>query len=161
MYQQLEKKLVKWQYLLHMPLQYGELQPSNGSDLLASLGHPSKFQRISHLGFVTAATSLTAGQPSFARCLAVSWAGILYIHFLGFLPPDGIFSSCKIHFCLAFSYIGGVSVWHWSNAREPNFAALSRGCHLYSAGRPSCCALAHILVLKSNILKTVDIQSAN
>ena len=64
MYRQLEKKLVKWQYLLHMPLQYGELQPSNGSDLLASLGHPSKFQRVSHLGFVTAVTSLTAGQPT-------------------------------------------------------------------------------------------------
>jgi len=30
--------------------------------------------------------------------------------------------------------------------RPPNFAALNRGHHLYSAGRPSCWALAHILV---------------
>jgi len=49
---------------------------TNGRDLLASLGDPSKFQRVSRLGFVT-----TGGQPNFARCLSVSWAGILYIHF--------------------------------------------------------------------------------
>ena len=36
---------------------------------------PSKFQPLSHLCFVTAATSLTGGQPNFAGCLAVSWAG--------------------------------------------------------------------------------------
>ena len=30
--------------------------------------------------------------------------------------------------------------------RQPNFAALNRGRHLYSAGRPSRWALAHILV---------------
>jgi len=34
-----------------------------------------------------------------------------------------------------------------SSGRQPNFAALNRGmCHLYSAGRPSRWALAHILV---------------
>ena len=38
-------------------------------------GYSSKLQRVSRLGFVTAATSLTTGQPNFARCLAVSWAG--------------------------------------------------------------------------------------
>jgi len=35
-----------------------------------------------------------------------------------------------------------------SSGRQPNFAALNRGCHLCSAGRPSRWALAHI----SNIL---------
>jgi len=33
-----------------------------------------------------------------------------------------------------------------SSGRQPNFAALNRGRHLCSAGRPSCRALAHILV---------------
>jgi len=33
-----------------------------------------------------------------------------------------------------------------SSGRQPNFAALNRGCHLCSAGRPSGWALAHILV---------------
>jgi len=53
---------------------------------LAIFGHPSKFQRVSHLGFVTAATSRTAGQPNFAQCLAVSWAVTQYIHFWGSCP---------------------------------------------------------------------------
>ena len=72
-------KFVKQQYVFHMSSQYGELRLSNGWDLLVSLGHPSKFQRVSRLAFVTAATSLT----KLSRCLAVSWAGKLYIHFRG------------------------------------------------------------------------------
>jgi len=55
---------------------------------LAGLGHPSKFQRVSRLGSVTAQ--------------------------------------------------------HSSTGRQPNFAALKRGRHLCSAGRPSRWALAHI-----------------
>jgi len=35
---------------------------------------------------------------------------------------------------------------HGSIGRQPNFAALNRGRHLYSAGRPSRWASAHILV---------------
>jgi len=58
-----------------------ELRPTNDWDRIGSLGHPTKFQRVSRLGFVTASTSLTGGQPNFARCLAVSWAATLCIHF--------------------------------------------------------------------------------
>ena len=72
------KKFVTQQYLSQMSPQYGELLPTNGWDRLASLGHASKFQRVSHHGFVPAPTSLNGGQPNFARCLAVSWAGTLY-----------------------------------------------------------------------------------
>jgi len=50
---------------------------------------------------------------------------------------------------LAFSYIGTVTAWHSSSGRQPHFAALNRGRHLYSAGRPSRWALAHILVVVS------------
>jgi len=35
----------------------------------------------------------------------------------------------------------------YATGRQPNLAALNRVCHLYSAGRPSRWALAHILVL--------------
>jgi len=51
---------------------------------------PIKFQLVSRLGFVTAATSFNGGQPIFARCLVVSLAGTLYIHLRGLLPLDGI-----------------------------------------------------------------------
>jgi len=80
-----------------MSLQYGELWPTNSWDLW---GHPSKFQRVSHLGFVTAATSLNGGQPNFARCLAVSCAGILYMHFWGILPLNGILPAAKFSHCV-------------------------------------------------------------
>jgi len=48
------KKLIKQQYLPHMSLQYGELQPTSSWGLLASLGHPCKFQRVSRLSSITA-----------------------------------------------------------------------------------------------------------
>jgi len=54
---------------------------------------------VSRLAFVTVATSLTGGQPNFARSLAVSWAGTLYIHFWGLLIASWRnFARCKIHF---------------------------------------------------------------
>ena len=86
------EKPVKQQYLFHVSTRYGELRPTIGWDLLARLGHPCKFQRVSRLGSVTAR--------------------------------------------------------HSSSERQPNFAALNTGRHLYSKGRPSRWALAHILVFK-------------
>ena len=44
------------------------------------------------------------------------------------------------------SRLGSVTARHSSIGRQLNFAALNRGRHLYSAGRPSCWALAHTLV---------------
>jgi len=115
-----KKTFVKHQYLLHMSLQYGELRPTNGWDLLENLGHPSKFQRVSRLGFVTAPTSLNGRQPNFARCLAVSWAGILYIYFWGLLPRHGVFLGAKFTLrpSLALSYIGSVTARHSSSGRQ-------------------------------------------
>ena len=43
---------------------------------------------------------------------------------------------------------GSVTARHSSSGRQPDFAAaLNRGSHLYSAGRPSRWALAHIVVI--------------
>ena len=44
------------------------------------------------------------------------------------------------------SRLGSVTAGHSSSGRQPNFAALNRGRHLCSVGRPSGWALAHILV---------------
>jgi len=44
------------------------------------------------------------------------------------------------------SRLGSVTPRHSSSGRQPNFAALNRGRHLYLTGRPSRSALAHILV---------------
>jgi len=65
------------------------------------------------------------------------------------LPRNGILPGAKFTLrpSLALSYIGSVTAGHSSSRREPNFAALNRGRHLYSAGRLSRWALAHILVM--------------
>jgi len=88
---------------------------------------------------------------NFARCLAVSWAGTLYIVFRGFLPRNGILpgATFTLRPSLALSYFGSDTARHSSSGCQPNFAALSRGRHLYSAGRPSQWALTHILVRRN------------
>jgi len=142
-----------------MSPQYGKHPPTNGWDRLACLGHPSKFQRVSHLGFVTAAASLTAGQPGFALCLAISWASTLYIYiFRGCCAPWRNFARCKIHFASKFCII---LYWqHYCTELQQRASTnlcgmvqgmevlnFRRGRHLYLAGQPSRWASAHILVL--------------
>ena len=87
---------------------------------MASLGHAKKIQRVLRLGFVTVPTSHNGDQQKFARCSAVSLAGILI--FLGLLPPNGIQPSAKFTLrpSLAFSYFGSVTARHSSCGREPN-----------------------------------------
>jgi len=69
---------------------------------LACLGHPNKFQRVSRLAFVTAATSLTGCHLNSAQCaqyLAVSCAAIHYIYIFrgrgGALAPDRVLPCAK------------------------------------------------------------------
>jgi len=106
-------------------------------------GTPAHFNGFRVLGFFTAAMSVNGSQPNFAQCLAITWAGTLYIHFGGLLPCNEILAGAKFTLCpsLAFSYIGSITARHSSYGRQPNYVALSRGCHLYSAGRPSRWAL--------------------
>ena len=117
------EKLVKNSNIFPMSPQYCELRPTKGWDRLASLGHPCKFQRVSRLGsIVTAATSLTGGQPNctmFGRLLG--W----YCTFSGALAPCGILPGTKftLHPSRSFSYIGSVTARHSSSGNQPNFAA--------------------------------------
>jgi len=96
--------------------------PTSCWDRFRSLGHPSKFQRLSRLAFVTAATSLTGGQPNFARCLAVSWVSTLYIHFCRLLPPDRILPGGKIDFTsksciLLYWHCYCMALGQWASAK--------------------------------------------
>ena len=145
------KKPVKQQYLLQMSSQYSKLPPTNGWALLVGLGHPSKFQRVSHLGFVTAPTSLIGGQPNFARCLATSWAGTLYIHFRG-LCPMMEFCYVQNSLCIEVLHSPILAALLHRTAAAGVSQPLQRGTrngitHLYSAGQPWRWASAHILVV--------------
>ena len=55
--------------------------------------------------------------------------------------------------------LGSLTARHSSSGRQPNFAALNRGRHLCSAGRPSGWALTHILV--SDIFCDADHSSTS
>ena len=59
-----------------------------------------------------------------------------------------IFGGCcsVTEFCKGQNSLCVLQVLQPSSGREPNFTAFSTGRHLYSAGRPSRWALAHILV---------------
>jgi len=119
------KKLVKQQYLLHMPSSYGELQPTNSWDRFGSVGHPCKFQRVSRLGSVTAQHSSSQRQPNFAvlnrgRHLHSSgrpsrWAlaHILVVFFpqITVVPRHVIMKHFRV--CFGASYWTPVSERHW------------------------------------------------
>ena len=45
------------------------------------------------------------------------------------------------------SRLGSITARYSSSGRQPKFVVLNRGRYLYLAGRPSCWALAHILVM--------------
>jgi len=55
------------------------------------------------------------------------------------------------------SLLGSVTARQSSSGRQPNFAALNRGRHLCSTGRPSRWALAHILVIHQLPLHSVTL----
>jgi len=85
----------------HMSWQYGELRPTSSWDLLASLRHSSKFQRVSRLGSVTTRRSSrpSGREPNFAALNA----GATYIrqggHHVGHWPT----------FLVVFVFLGLVS----------------------------------------------------
>jgi len=98
-----------------------------------SLGHPSKFQRVSHFGFVTAATSLNRTHPNFALCSAISWPDTLCIHFRQLLLPDRILPYAKftsgpsMHHCTSLSgYIFATEahIDNWKNLLNSNISSL-------------------------------------
>ena len=57
-----------------------------------------------------------------------------------------------------FHVLTSVTAQHSSSGHQPDFAALNRGRHLCSTGRPSHWALAHILVNLCSLLSRQDIQ---
>jgi len=68
-------------------------------------GTPANFNGFAP-AFVIATTSLSGCQPNFAfaRCLAISCTGTLYIHFWGLFPPDRILPGAKFTLRLSLTF---------------------------------------------------------
>ena len=132
---------------------------TNGWDLLASLGHPNKFQPVSRLAWLRYCTDV-AQRRSTKLCKTfgnlLGWYTIYA--FYGLLPLNGILpatlftnasKSCVFlywqRYCAALEQRPSVKPCGVVQGMElRNFR---RRRHLYSAGRPSCWAMAHTLVL--------------
>jgi len=122
-------------------------------------GAPQQISTVSCLGFVTAPKSLNGRQPNSVQCLAVSWAGTLYIHFWGLLPLtefSPVQNSLYVH-VLCSSTLTALQLLQGTPAagsaklcgvvQGMELRNFHRGRHLYAAGRPSRWASAHIVVI--------------
>jgi len=122
------KKVVKHQYLLQMSSQYSKLRPTSGWDQLAGLGHPSKFQWVSRLGFVIAARC----SPEANQTLHDVWSSPGLVHYVyTFRGCCSLMEFCPMQNILyvqllQFSYIGSVTAHHSSSGNQPNSAAWYR-----------------------------------
>jgi len=107
----------------HNMVNFGPLTTDIG---LPVWGTPAKFQRVSRLAFVTAATSLSGGQLNFARYLTVSCAVILYIHFRGLLPLTEFYQVQNSFYAQVLRLLYWqryCTAGHSGSGRQPNFAA--------------------------------------
>jgi len=119
-------------------------------------GAPQQISTCSRLGFVTASTSFTGGQPNstmFSRLLG--WYTIYT--FSGAFTSWWNFATCNIHFAskscvLLYWQHYCMALDQWASAKlcsviqGMELRNFRRGRHLYSAGRPSRWASAHIRV---------------
>jgi len=126
------------QYLLHTSPQYGELQPTSGWDRFVSLGTPANFNSFRVLAYLLQWRRSTEAN----HILHSVWP------LPGLVDYKYIFGGCcsVTEFFQVQNSLCVLQVLQSSCGRQPNFAALSTVRRLYSAGRPSHWALAHILV---------------
>jgi len=83
--------------------------------------------------------------------------------------PDNTVNIGRLEICWrvwgtfkGFRVLAALLHGHSSSGRQPNFAALNRGRHLiYSTGRPSCWALAHISIFCLFLSAMPSIKSTN
>jgi len=139
-----------------MPKQYGERRPTNGGDRFTSLGHPS----ILNWFRVLASLLQRRRSPEANQTLHDLWSSPVlahYIYVFGAVAPWRNFATCKIHFtskscvlvywqryCMSLQQRASAKLCGVVQGMElRNFRS---GRHVYSAGRPSRWASAHILV---------------
>ena len=90
----IRKNLLSGNISPHMFLQYGELRPTSDWERFVSLGHPSKFQRVSRLGSVTVRHYASGRQPNCgATCIRQGG------HHVGNWPTFLVPSVAVVWFC--------------------------------------------------------------
>jgi len=142
------EKIIKQQYLIYCPHNMVNFSLLAAEIVSLVWGTPANFN-----GFRVLASLLQRRRSTEAnQTLHSDWPlpGLVdYIYNFGGCCSVTEFchfqnSLCVLH--VLRSRIGSVTARQSSSRREPNFAGLTTGRHLYSAGRPSRWALAHIIV---------------
>jgi len=102
---------------------------------------PSKHHRTTLSGSISATKACI---DNWKKLLNSNMSSTCPHNMVKFVTPTAGFLGhpCKFQ---QVSRLGCVTVLHSSSGRQPYFAALIRGPHLYLAGRPSCWTLAHIV----------------
>ena len=143
-----------------MSSQCDELRPTNGWDLFTSLEHPNKLTNF-NVFLVLPSLLQRHRSPEANQTLHDVWPSPGLVHYIFIFRgscPWRKFPRCKIHFTstscvLLYCQRNCTAVQQRASAKlcgvvqGMELRNFPRGCHLYSAGRPSRWALAHILVL--------------
>jgi len=131
-----------------MTVQYGERRPTSAEIVSLVWGAPANFNWFRVLASLLQRRRSTEANQTL-HDVWPSPARLHYIYIFGGCCPVTEFCQVQNSVCVfqvLRSPIGSVTARHSSSGHEPIFAALSTGRHLYSVGRPSRWALAHILV---------------
>ena len=119
---------------------------------LAENTGPKKSSKISHLGIIAQLCRAISSQLRHASKIRKKLVKQQYLLHMSsqygeLRPTNGWDRLAGLGHPIIFqraSRLGSVTARHSSSGRQPNFAALNRGRHLYSAGRSSGWAFAHI-----------------
>jgi len=141
--------------------QYGELRPTNGWDRFGNreYGAPQQIP-TGFASWLRYCSNVAYRRPTklctmFGRLLG--WY-IIYT-FFGAVAP--LMEFCRVQSSLCVQILHSpilAALLHGTPAAgQPNFAALNRGRHLYSAGMPSRWVSAHILVYFFSVHRFFDV----
>ena len=115
---------------------------------LAGNTGPKKSPQNRHLGTIAQLCRAISSQLRHVSTIGKKFVKQQYVsptcphHMVNFgLLMASLRHPCKFQLVSRFD---SVTARYCSSRRQPNFAALNRGRHLYSAGRPSHWALSHI-----------------
>jgi len=141
-----------------MSSQYGELRPTNGWDNSGVWGTPANFFGFRRFCFLPSLLQRRR-LPEANQTLHDVWSspGLIHYTFLRAVALWQNFAESKIHFatksCVLIywqRYCTALEQWAWvklcSVVQGMELRYFCRGRHLYSVGRPSRWASAHILV---------------
>jgi len=124
-------------------------------------GLPANFNGFRFLALLLQRRHSTEANQTLHNVWPLPWL-VDYIYIFGGCCSVTEFCQVQNSLCVLQvlrSPICSITARQSSSGREPNFAALSTGCHLYSAGRPSGWALAHILVDVCIVIGVADTET--